>query len=168
MFGNEVRPQQLSARTLRRCHTMDDFNAQSGLTVVIPRPVWKVATSFAVLLALTAVAAWLLWCSLDRARFEGSLAGAVDIAIDAAMLAAVAIVGFSTPTSIARHPEFAVGKDGIRLPGARRSLGPSCWSRGDIGLCLWVEIVFWLGQPFAADAVHTRGPVESPKRTTDH
>jgi hypothetical protein len=42
----------------------------------------------------------------------------------------------------ARCPEFANGKDGIRLPVARRPLGSSFWRFRDLGLYLWDEVSY--------------------------
>ncbi len=121
---------------------MDDFNAEPGVAVVIRRPVWKVIVSFAAASAVTAVVGGLMWYSLDRARSEGALAGVVDFAINAAMLAAVAVFAFGTATALAWCPEFAIRKDGIRLPVARRPLKSSFWNLRDLDLYLWEEVVF--------------------------
>ncbi|MGO9915054.1 MAG: hypothetical protein ACLQIB_10115 [Isosphaeraceae bacterium] len=104
---------------------MDDFNAEPGLTVANRRPVWKVIASFAVALAVTAVPGWLVWNDLDRAQPEGFLTRATGLASDVAILAPVAVFTLLMATAFAWYTEFAVRKDGIRLPVARRSLKSS-------------------------------------------
>ncbi len=121
---------------------MDDFHAEPDVSVVIHRPVWKVIASFAVALAVTAVPGWLVWNDLDRAQPEGFLTRATGLASDVAILAAVAVFTLLMATAFAWYPEFAVRKDGIRLPVARRPLKSSFWNLPDLGLYLWEEVVF--------------------------
>jgi hypothetical protein len=121
---------------------MDDFNVEHELTIAIKRPLWKVIVSYSAAFLAAALAGGLMWNALARPYAEGAFSRTVDVAINTALFAAIAVFACLIATAFAWYPEFAVRKDGIRLPVARRPIRTSFGSFRDLGLYRWEEVAF--------------------------
>jgi hypothetical protein len=121
---------------------MDDFNADPGVLVAIRRPLWKIIVSFAAALALAGAAAIMFWLELQHPPADPTRAWAVDRWTNVALGATWAFFALLSAAAFARAPEFAVRKDGIRLPETRRPASSSFWHLRVLGLYLWDEVSY--------------------------
>jgi hypothetical protein len=108
--------------------------------VAIPRPRWKTAASILAGLLIAAYCALVVWVSMRPvgARALEDSPGKIVFSIAfSAIGAGVAIFG---TLALASSPEFAVGKDGLRLPftAYRREVWP--WRPRDLGLFPWDQV----------------------------
>ena len=83
-----------------------------------------------------------MWANLHLDGAGAACHGSARLWFIAVFIGIAAIVVPLTILAWARRPEFAVGKDGIRLPVERRPEWSSLWSLRDLGLFAWEEVSF--------------------------
>ncbi len=122
--------------------TIDELDMTPKPMVAIPRPRWKIVANFLWLLLLFVIAAMMVWAYLHGDHVEALRVRTVERWF---VLIISSIFAIGSPFALlnwARHPEFAVGKDGIRLPIERRPAWSSPWSLRDLGLYAWQEVSY--------------------------
>jgi hypothetical protein len=121
---------------------MDEFNADPGVFIAIRRPLWKIIVSFAAAFALAAIPAMMIWLNLQHPPADAARILAVDRWTNVALFAALPVFALLSATAFAWYPEFAVRKDGIRLPMPRRPSTTAFWRLRDLGLYSWDEVSY--------------------------
>ena len=105
-------------------------------------PRWKIVASLLPALLFFAYVGLFVWANLHLDGVGAACHGSARLWFIAVFIGIAAIVVPLTLLAWARRPEFAVGKDGIRLPVERRPEWSSLWSRRDLGLFAWEEVSF--------------------------
>jgi hypothetical protein len=118
------------------------FFAYVGLFVEIPRPRWKIVASLLPSLLFFAYVGLLVWANLHLDGAGAARHGSARLWFIGVFIGIATIVVPLTILAWARRPEFAVEKDGIRLPVERRPEWSSLWSLRDLGLFAWEEVSF--------------------------
>ena len=139
-------PDQAASRandsTKVKAAAIDEIDGPPVPLVEIPRLRWKIVASLLPALLFFAYVGLFVWANLHLDGVGAACHGSARLWFIAVFIGIAAIVVPLTLLAWARRPEFAVGKDGIRLPVERRPEWSSLWSRRDLGLFAWEEVSF--------------------------
>ena len=139
-------PDQAASRandsTKVKAAAIDEIDGPPVPLVEIPRPRWKIVASLLPALLFFAYVGLFVWANLHLDGAGAACHGSARLWFIAVFIGIAAIVVPLTLLAWARRPEFAVGKDGIRLPVERRPEWSSLWSLRDLGLFAWEEVSF--------------------------
>ena len=139
-------PDQAASRandsTKVKAAAIDEIDGPPVPLVEIPRPRWKIVASLLPALLFFAFIGLFVWVNLHLNGAAAARHGSARLWFLAVFIGIAAIVVPRTTLAWARRPEFAVGKDGIRLLVERRPEWSSLWSLRDLGLFAWEEVSF--------------------------
>lgn len=139
-------PDQAASRandsTEVKAAAIDGINGPPVPLVEIPRPRWKIVARLLPALLSFAYVGLFVWTNLHLDGAGAARHGSARLWFIVVFIGITAIVVPLTILAWARRPEFAVGKDGIRLPVERRPEWSSQWSLRDLGLFAWEEVSF--------------------------
>ena len=139
-------PDQAASRandsTQVKAAAIDEIDGPPVPLVEIPRRRWKIVASLLPALLFFAYVGLFVWANLHLNGAGAACHGSARLWFIVVFIGIAAIVVPLTILAWARRPEFAVGKDGIRLPVERRPEWSSLWSLRDLGLFAWEEVSF--------------------------